>query len=44
MCPADYPYLYSSIDNSKIFFGNMRHWRSVNETLITFLTSKKMIR
>ena len=21
----------------------MRHWRSVNETLITFLTSKKMI-
>ena len=43
LCPADYPYLYSSIDNSKIFFGNMRHWRSINETLITFLTSKKMI-
>jgi len=43
LCPADYPYLYSSIDNSQIFFGNMRHWRSVNETLITFLTSKKMI-
>ena len=43
LCPADYPYLYSYIDNSKIFFGNMRHWRSVNETLITFLTSKKMI-
>ena len=43
LCPADYPYLYSSIDSSKIFFGNMRHWRSVNESLITFLTSKKMI-
>ncbi len=43
LCPADYPYLYSSIDNSKIFFGNMRHWRTVNESLITFLTSKKMI-
>ena len=43
LCPADYPYLYSSIDDSKVFFGNMRHWRSVNETLITFLTSKKMI-
>ena len=43
LCPADYPYLYSSIDTSNIFFGNMRHWRSVNETLITFLTSKKMI-
>lgn len=43
LCPADYPYLYSSIDNSKIFFGNMRHWRTINESLITFLTSKKMI-
>ena len=44
LCPADYPYLYSSIDNSKIFFGNMSHWRSVNESLLTFLTSKKMIK
>ncbi len=43
LCPADYPYLYSNIQNTKIFFGNMRHWRSINETLITFLTSKKMI-
>ena len=43
LCPADYPYLYSTIDNTKVFFGNTRHWRSVNETLITFLTSKKMI-
>jgi hypothetical protein len=43
LCPADYPYLYSNIDNSKIFYGNMRHWRTINETLITFLTSKKMI-
>ena len=43
LCPADYPYLYSTIDNTKLFFGNMRHWRTVNETLITFLTSKNMI-
>ena len=43
LCPADYPYLYSEIGNSKVFFGNMRHWRTVNESLITFLTSKKMI-
>lgn len=43
LCPADYPYLYSTIDNTKLFFGNMRHWRTINETLITFLTSKKMI-
>ena len=43
LCPADYPYLYSAIDSTKIFFGNMRHWRTINESLITFLTSKKMI-
>ena len=43
LCPADYPYLYSNIDNSKIFFGHNRHWRTTKETLITFLTSKKMI-
>ena len=43
LCPADYPYLYSNTDDTKLFFGNMRHWRSVKETLITFLTSKKMI-
>ena len=43
LCPADYPYLYSTIDNTRLFFGNMRHWRTINETLITFLTSKKMI-
>ena len=43
LCPADYPYLYSNIEPTNVFFGNQRHWRSVKETLITFLTSKKMI-
>ena len=43
MCPADYPYLYSNIDKTSVFFGNMRHWRQINETLITFLTSKNML-
>tara|TARA_Y100000590_G_scaffold318341_1_gene360180 strand:+ start:2916 stop:3962 length:1047 start_codon:yes stop_codon:yes gene_type:complete len=43
LCPADYPYLYSNINESKIFIGNQRHWRTIKETLITFLTSKKMI-
>jgi len=43
ICPADYPYLYTSIENTKIFIGHKRHWRVVNESLITFLTSKKMI-
>ena len=44
MCPADYPYLYSNIESSKIFYGNQRHWRTIKETLVTFLTSKNMIK
>jgi len=44
ICPADYPYLYSNIDKSNIFLGNSKHWRTVKETLITFLTSKNMIK
>ena len=43
LCPADYPYLYTKAENTNIFIGNKRHWRTVKETLITFLTSKKMI-
>ena len=43
LCPADYPYLYTKAENTNIFIGNKRHWRTVKETLITFLTSKEMI-
>ena len=43
LCPSDYPYLYSEIENSKIFLGNKSHWRSIKETLCTFLTSKQMV-
>ena len=43
LCPADYPYLYSKIEETKVFVGNKKHWRIVKETLITFLTSKKMV-
>ena len=43
LCPSDYPYLYSEIENAKIFLGNKSHWRSIKETLCTFLTSKQMV-
>jgi len=43
LCPADYPYLYTNIEESKILIGNKSHWRTVKESLITFVTSKKMI-
>tara|TARA_Y100000590_G_scaffold468692_1_gene652609 strand:- start:143 stop:1174 length:1032 start_codon:yes stop_codon:yes gene_type:complete len=43
LCPSDYPYLYSKIENSKIFLGEKNHWRSIKETLCTFLMSKEMV-
>ena len=43
MCPSDYPYLYMENDKANIFIGNKRHWRTINQTLCTFLTSKKLI-
>jgi len=43
ICPVDYPYLYKKLENSNIFVGNKYHWRTVNECLLTFLTSKHLI-
>ena len=43
LCPTDYPYLYAKADVSQILLGHQCHWRKVNETLCTFLTSKLMI-
>ena len=43
LCPADYPYLYTKIDPTCIFLGANLHWRKVEETLCTFLTSKVLL-
>ena len=43
ICPTDYPYLYNKAEYTQNFLGQKYHWRKVNETLCTFLTSKKMI-
>ena len=43
LCPTDYPYLYSEIENTNIFLGDKHHWRSIKETLCTFLMSKEMV-
>ncbi len=40
LCPADYPYLYTKIDPTNIFLGANKHWRKIDESLCTFLTSK----
>jgi len=43
LCPADYPYLYTKIDSTNIFLGANSHWRKIEETLCTFLTSKILL-
>tara|TARA_Y100000768_G_scaffold363202_1_gene322650 strand:- start:119 stop:1141 length:1023 start_codon:yes stop_codon:yes gene_type:complete len=43
LCPSDYPYLYAKSEMTQNFLGQDYHWRKINETLCTFLTSKKMI-
>jgi hypothetical protein len=43
LCPSDFPYLYNKFESTQIILGNKRHWRVVEETLVTFLTSKKLL-
>ena len=43
LCPVDYPYLYKKTDNTNIILGEKYHWRVVNESLLTFMTSKNLI-
>ena len=42
MCPSDYPYLYMNNKKTNILIGNKRHWRTVDQTLCTFMTSKNL--
>ena len=43
MCPTDYPYLYMNNEKTNILIGNKRHWRTINQTLCTFLTTKSLL-
>ena len=43
MCPSDYPYLYMNNEKTNILIGNKRHWRTIDKTLCTFLTSKNLL-
>ena len=43
MCPSDYPYLYMSNTKTNVLIGNKRHWRTIDKTLCTFLTTKKLL-
>jgi len=43
MCPSDYPYLYNKFENTNILLGYKKHWRTINESLCTYLVSKKTL-
>ena len=43
ICPSDYPYLYMNNSKTNVLIGNKRHWRTVEETLCTFMTSKELL-
>jgi len=43
LLPSDYPYLYTKDESTKIYVGEKHHWRLVNESLVTFMTSKELI-
>ena len=43
MCPSDYPYLYMNNEKTNILVGNKRHWRTINRTLCTFMTTKFLL-
>ena len=43
MCPADYPYLYMNNEKTNILIGNKRHWRTVSQTLCSFMTTKTLL-
>ena len=43
MCPTDYPYLYMNNEKTNILIGNKRHWRTISQTLCTFMTTKSLL-
>lgn len=43
MCHSDYPYLYMGNEKTNILIGNKRHWRTINKTLCTFMTSVSLL-
>ena len=43
ICPADYPFLYMDNEKTNLLIGNKRHWRTIDKTLCTFMTSKNLL-
>jgi len=43
LIPSDYPFLYTKNHLTKIFLGHKKHWRLIDESLVTFFTSKEVV-
>ena len=43
LCPSDYPFFYDSAYKTSLFVGKNHRWRNINETLLTFMFSKKIL-
>ena len=43
LCPSDYPYLYMNNEKTNVLIGNKRHWRTIDRSLCTFMTSKNLL-
>jgi len=42
LCPSDYPFFYDSSYKTSLYIGNKYKWRTVEETLLTFMMSRKL--
>ena len=42
LCPSDYPFYYDSSYKTSLYIGRKYKWRTVEETLLTFMMSKKL--
>ncbi len=43
VCPSDYPYLYMNNEKTNILIGSKRHWRTINKSLCSIMTSKNIL-
>ena len=43
ICPADYPFLYMDNEKTNLLIGSRRHWRTINKSLCSLMTSKEIL-
>ena len=43
ICPSDYPYNYMNNEKTNLLIGSKRHWRTINKSLCSLMTSKNLL-